>query len=39
MKNYSIIKDWETATQGIVDHFVVKYFGKDAEHYWVADGL
>lgn len=32
-----LIKDWEYATDSIAEEFARKYFGRDAELWWVAD--
>ena len=40
MRNYleiSAITNWERVTEELKDTFVDKYFGKDAEVYWIAD--
>jgi hypothetical protein len=42
MINYleiSTLKSWEKITQELTDLFIKKYFGKDAEWYWVADEI
>jgi hypothetical protein len=42
MKNYldiSAIEDWERATEGLKHRFVERYFGDDAEYYWIADEI
>lgn len=31
------ISKWEKVTQALVDEFVLKYFGEDADAWWVAD--
>ena len=32
-----ILKEYEKVAQKLADQFVAKYFGKDAEVWWVAD--
>lgn len=34
---FKLINDWERATNDLCNHFILKYFGKDADTYWVAD--
>jgi hypothetical protein len=33
------IQIWEEATESLRLLFVDKYFGKDPEHYWIADDI
>lgn len=33
------IKEWEKATQALADEFVLKYFGNDADAWWIADTI
>ena len=33
------IQEWEEATQELADEFVLKYFGNDADAWWVADTI
>ena len=34
-----LLKKWEYATQELTDKFIRKYFGKDAEAWWVGDEI
>jgi hypothetical protein len=31
------LEAWQTTTNSLMELFVEKYFGKDAEYYWIAD--
>lgn len=35
--NKSILERWENVSDDLAKYFVEKYFGKDAEQWWVAD--
>lgn len=35
--DFKLINDWERATNDLCNHFILKYFGKDADTYWIAD--
>lgn len=38
-KNQPYFKEWERATDELTRRFTLKYFGKDTEHWWVADEI
>jgi len=33
------LTDWEKATDNLAKYFTARYFGKDAEAYWIADDI
>ena len=33
------LTEWEIETQRLAEYFVKRYFGKDAECYWIADDV
>jgi hypothetical protein len=35
----TLTKKWEEATQDITDVFILNYFGKDADWYWISDEI
>jgi len=39
MKKKELLKNWEEETNIVTREFVRKYFGKDADYYWIADDV
>jgi hypothetical protein len=33
------LQQWEKVTNELADEFINKYFDKDAEYWWINDGL
>jgi hypothetical protein len=38
-KNQVYFKEWEATTNHLAFQFALKYFGKDADYWWIADEI
>lgn len=38
-KEAKLLQDWDIATSALTEHFIKKFFGNDAEWWWVSDDI